>query len=242
MKKKVPKSKMQEIKGRVIRNLIVGILIIAYFMVLVLAHSKLREDRLLGDIQVFAGTFLVIGIVFLEQAYKHGEGYRTINGIESIVLAAHTLSIEYVLNIIHIDFSMYMYLSSGVIVIYYILKLLMVFTLGKKQYIDSFSDISEIVKDEPQKKEAKKREVTKTTKTDNNNKAQSKTNNKTSTRQSKTNKQTTTKQSKDNKQNTTKQNKSRNTKTTKKSTKGKRMTSTKSSQKKSKKNSGKRKK
>ena len=239
MKKKVPKSKMQEIKGRVIRNLIVGILIIAYFMVLVLAHSKLREDRLLGDIQVFAGTFLVIGIVFLEQAYRHNEGYRTVNGIEAIVLAAHTLSIEYVLNIIHIDFSMYMYLSSGVIVVYYILKLLMVFTLGKKQYIDSFSDISEIVKDEPQKKEAKKREVTKPTKTDNN-KVQSKTNKKTSTRQSKTNKQTATKQNKVNKQTTS--NKNKNTKTTKKSTKGKRMTSTKSSQKKSKKTNGKRKK
>ena len=221
MKKKVPKSKMQEIKGRVIRNLIVGILIIAYFMVLVLAHSKLREDRLLGDIQVFAGTFLVIGIVFLEQAYKHNEGYRAINGIEAIVLAAHTLSIEYVLNIIHIDFSMYMYISSGVIVVYYILKLLMVFTLGKKQYIDSFSDISEIVKDEPQKKEAKKREVTKPTKTNNNKK--------TTSRQSKTNKQTVTKQNK-------------NTKTTKKSTKGKRMTSTKSTQKNSKKTNGKRKK
>ena len=99
MKKKVPKSKMQEIKGRVIRNLIVGILIIVYFMVLVLAHDKLRGDRLLGDIQVFAGTFLVIGIVFLEQAYRHDEGYRAVNGIESIILAAHTLSIEYVLNI-----------------------------------------------------------------------------------------------------------------------------------------------
>ena len=157
MKKRIPKNKMQEIKSRVIKNIIVGILIISYFMVLVLAHSKLREDRLLGDIQVFAGTFLVIGIVFLEQAYRHDEGYKAINGIEAIVLSAHTLSIEYVLNAIHIDFMTYMLISSGVIFVYYILKLLMIFTLGKKQYLDSFNDISEIVKDEPQKKKATKK-------------------------------------------------------------------------------------
>ena len=44
----------------------------------------------------------------------------------------------------------------------------MVFTLGKKQYIESFNDIAEIVKDEPQKKEATKRKKTTPTKKDKN--------------------------------------------------------------------------
>ena len=104
MKKKMPKSKMQEIKKRISRNLIVGVLVIIYFMVLQLAHSKMKEERLIGDIQVFSGTFLVIGIVFLEQAFRHDEGYRAINGIEAIILSAHTLSINHVLTVLNIEF------------------------------------------------------------------------------------------------------------------------------------------
>ncbi len=168
MKKKMPKSKMQEIKKRISRNLIVGVLVIIYFMVLQLAHSKMKEERLIGDIQVFSGTFLVIGIVFLEQAFRHDEGYRAINGIEAIILSAHTLSINHVLTVLNIEFMTYMIISSVVAGIYYLLKSLMVFTLGKKQYIESFNDIAEIVKDEPQKKEATKRKKTTPTKKDKN--------------------------------------------------------------------------
>ena len=168
MKKKMPKNKMQEIKKRISRNLIVGVLVIIYFMVLQLAHSKMKEERLIGDIQVFSGTFLVIGIVFLEQAFRHDEGYRAINGIEAIILSAHTLSINHVLTVLNIEFMTYMIISSVVAGIYYLLKSLMVFTLGKKQYIESFNDIAEIVKDEPQKKEATKRKKTTPTKKDKN--------------------------------------------------------------------------
>ena len=160
-KKKIPKTISQDIVKRVFKNLIAGVLIIVYFMILNLANNKLQTERLVGDIKVFAGTFLVLGIIFLEQAYRKDEGYRAVNGIEMIVLSAHTLSSMYVITKYQYDFFAYMATSSCIVAVYYVVKAMIVYTIGKKQYLDKFNDISEIVKDEPQKKEAKKRKITK---------------------------------------------------------------------------------
>ena len=42
-----------------------------YFIVLNLAYNTMKSDRLIGDIEVFSGAFLVIGIYLLEKAYKN---------------------------------------------------------------------------------------------------------------------------------------------------------------------------
>ena len=56
------------------------------------------------------------------------------------------------------DFKSYMLISSGIVVIYYVLKVIIIYTKDKKEYLKGLSDISKIVKeDEPIKKEAKKR-------------------------------------------------------------------------------------
>ncbi len=155
--KKLPKEISQEIIKLVFTNLIIAMLIMLYFIVLNLAFSKMKEARLLGDIKVFSGTFLVLGIVMLEQAYKRKDAYHAIYGLELFTLAAHTLSIMHVINVFKFDFQLYILTSEYIFALYYVFKSTILYTVGKKEYLDQFSDISEIIKDEPQKKEAKKR-------------------------------------------------------------------------------------
>lgn len=157
--KKLPKEISQEILKKMFGNLLKAVSIMLYFIVLNLAYSTMQQERLIGDIEVFAGAFLVVGIIFLEKAYKRDNGNMGITGVECLFLSLHSLSIMHVITMFKYDFRFYLLTSSYVFSIYYVLKSIVLYTKGRKEYLNSLSDISEIVKkEEPIKKEAKKRE------------------------------------------------------------------------------------
>ena len=140
------------------KNLSRALCIIIYFIILFFAYTRMNLDRLAQDIQVFSGAFLVLGILALEKAYKKDSGEVAITGIELLALSIHSLSIMHMITLLKYDFKSYMLISSGIVVIYYVLKVIIIYTKDKKEYLKGLSDISKIVKeDEPIKKEAKKR-------------------------------------------------------------------------------------
>lgn len=140
------------------KNLSKALCIIIYFIILFFAYTRMNLDRLAQDIQVFSGAFLVLGILALEKAYKKDSEEVAITGIELLALSIHSLSIMHMITLLKYDFKSYMLISSGIVVIYYVLKVIIIYTKDKKEYLKGLSDISKIVKeDEPIKKEAKKR-------------------------------------------------------------------------------------
>lgn len=179
---------------KITKDLIIAICLIAYVLILALAYTKMNIDRLSKDIQVFAGTFLVLGLLGLEKAYKSDDGKTAITAIELLVMSFYSLSIMHMVALIKCDFINYMFFSAGAIAIYYFIKEIIIFTKQKRDDLKNLSDISEIVKkDKPIKKEAKKR--TKEEKIENKNN-KSKTNKEeinTSSSKRKTSKKTNTK-------------------------------------------------
>lgn len=156
--KKLPKEISQEILKKMFKDLLKAVGIMLYFIILNLAYSTIKQERLVGDIEIFAGAFLVVGIVFLERAYKKDSVSIALTGIEFLILSLHSLSIMHIITLFKYDFRFYLLTSSYIFSIYYVLKAILLYTKGRKAYLDSLSDISEIVKkDEPIKKEAKKR-------------------------------------------------------------------------------------
>ena len=143
----------------IFKNLLKAIGIMCYFIILNFAYTRMNTDRLINDIEVFSGIFLVIGLVMLEIAYKKDSGKSAISGIELLVLSMHSLSINHIITFYKYDFRFYLLVSSYVFAIYYVLKSVIIYTKEKREYLKSLSDISEIVKEEPVKKEAKKREI-----------------------------------------------------------------------------------
>lgn len=155
--KKLPKEVSQEILKKVFKNLLIAIGILIYFAVLNIAYSKMPEERLLNDLKAFAGAFLVFGIFLLEKAYKKEDGANALHGIELIILSGHTLSITHIITMYKYNFQLYLLASSYVFAIYFVFKSILLYTRGKKEYLEKLSDISEIVKEEPIKKEATKK-------------------------------------------------------------------------------------
>lgn len=149
---------------KVFKGVLIGIAVIAYLLVIILAFERIKLERLLEDLKIFAGAFLLIGIILLEQAYKHEDGFKAISGIEMWVLSAYTLSMRHVITILQFDVPTYIWNSIYVVAIYYVIKAIISYTYGKKQYLNQFNDIAEIVKEEPQKKTATKKKSTGTKK------------------------------------------------------------------------------
>lgn len=150
----------------IFKNLVRAILVMLYFITLNFAYTRMNLERLIGDIEVFSGVFLVLGILALEKAYKEEKGSTAITAIELMALSMHSLSIMNVITMMKYDFRTYLLTSSYIIAIYYVFKAIVIYTLQRRKALKELSDISEIVKeDEPIKKEAKKRRITKSKKT-----------------------------------------------------------------------------
>ena len=148
--KKLPKEVSQAILKKIVFNVLKAIAIIIYFVILNLAYIRMDRERLIGDIEIFSGTFLVLGIVFLELAYRKDSGEKAITAIEFIVLSLHSLSIMHVISMYKYDFRLYLLTSSYIFAIYYVLKAIIIYTKERKKYLNSLSDISEIVKKDQQ--------------------------------------------------------------------------------------------
>ncbi len=145
------------IRKKIFENLIIAVAMMLYFILINFSYLRMEEDLLLQGIKIASLIILFFSIIIFEVAYHKDSGRIAINGIEVLVLAILTLTIRLVTARFKIDFGKYIVYLAYTFTIYYILKSIMLYTIEKKKYLDSLSDIHEIVSNEPVKKEAKKR-------------------------------------------------------------------------------------
>ena len=156
-RKKIPKEISQEILKKIFINLIIAIAIMGYFAILNYSYDKINQDNLVNIIEICSGVLLLICLILFEVSYKKDSGTLAITAIEFLVLTFHSLLIIHIITRYEYQFQFYILTSSYIIAIYYVLKSIILYTKGRREYLKGLSDISEIVKkEEPVKKEAKK--------------------------------------------------------------------------------------
>ena len=156
MEKEKENNKM--IRKKVFENLIIAIAMMLYFILINFSYLRMEEDMLLKGLKIASLIVLLLTIIIFEIAYHKDSGKIAIHGIETLILAFHTLTIWHIVNKLNISFETYILFSTYTFAIYYILKSILIYTNEKRKYLKSLSDIHEIVSKEPIKKEAKKRE------------------------------------------------------------------------------------
>lgn len=147
----------KNISLNVYKNIIIAIAIMIYFIVINSMYYKLEKNNLLLILKALSIVILFMGIIILEIAYRKDNGRIGINAIEVIVLAGHTLSIAHIVELHKFEFANYILVSSYMFSIYYLFKAVFIYTKERKEYLNSLSDIKEIVANDPIKKEATKK-------------------------------------------------------------------------------------
>ena len=149
--------KNKKINKKIYANILIAIAIMIYFLLINFAYYQLQKSYLLIILKILSMLTLGLGIIVLEIAYKKESGKIAINAVEVLIIAAHTLSIAHIVEIQRLDFASYILVSSYVFSIYYVLKAIFIHTKERREYLNSLSDIKEIVTNEPIKKVATKK-------------------------------------------------------------------------------------
>ncbi len=155
-KTKLPIEIKDKIKKYIFINIIVAVAIITYFIFIVLgSFGSIKNVRVI-DLNIFSILFLTIAIVLFEISYRKKDGMLAIHGIESLAVAIFTLFLPYIIFELDEAQKKYYLIASIYIASYYILKSIYISTKIKSKYMDSISDVKEIVKKEKPKRKAKK--------------------------------------------------------------------------------------
>lgn len=148
---------MESTKKQILKDGIIAILILLCFVGIFVVFSMLQDSIFSRTWQIITMAILFVSIIIFEIAYKKDNGIIAINGIEILVFACIALTLEYIKTRFGIDVKLFIIIAGCVYTVYYLLKVFIVYTSGRKKVLNSLSDIAEIVKeDEPKKKEAKK--------------------------------------------------------------------------------------
>lgn len=144
---------------KVFINLIIAIVVMAYFCTLSVVYKQWLHNNIVDVVKISTMVFLVIALVLIEIAYKKESKRVVIHSFEALALAIHSLTTMYITKVNNFDFNNYILLSSYAFSIYYVLKTIFITTKARKDFVNGLSDISEIVKkEEPKKKEASKKD------------------------------------------------------------------------------------
>lgn len=152
-------KKNEKISKKIIWNIILLIIIEAFLSALYFISFKIDENTFFNGIKYGSLVLLGISIVFFEIAYNKDKGRIAIYGIEILILAINTLISVNIIKKTNMSFQNYTIASIIVFLLYYFLKIIIVYTTYKREYLKSLSDIQEIVSTKPIKKEAKRKEI-----------------------------------------------------------------------------------
>ena len=153
-KNKLPEKTIKKI----FLNIFFAIVLMVYFLIINIGYVGLTDENLEKVIEQFSGIFLVAGLSKIEKAYKQDNDSKAITAIELLVISMYTLSITHIIKKYKFDFQIYITATSYVCAIYFVFKSIIIYTQSKRKILENASDIKEIVKKEkPVKKEATKK-------------------------------------------------------------------------------------
>jgi len=146
-KRELSKEAKDKIIGRVVANSAIGIAICILIYTFKIASNLLVKEAATLVYNVYSIEILVLALILLEIAYKKDSGKWAASGMEMLVLAVFMLFSPY----IYLKFNRkIMYPIIATVAIYYIAKVIAIYFMEKKQYLNDISDIQEIIKKESQ--------------------------------------------------------------------------------------------
>ena len=151
-KSKLPDNIKDNIRKEVFTNILIAVIIILYFIFIVSGSIGTTKNVRTIDLNIFSILFLAIAITLFEIAYRKENVKLVVHGVESLVIAIFTLFLPYIIFELDETYKKYYLMSSIYIATYYSIKSIYISTKTKNTYMNSISDVNEILKKEKSKK------------------------------------------------------------------------------------------
>lgn len=148
---------MNNYKKKLFINFAILVVFVLYFYLLNHLFFNLGRERFIEIYKYISISIIFLTIIIFEIAYKKESGIITIYGLEVFLLSVNTIISITMISKLNITFENYINISCLCYLIYYIFKFIINYTINKREYLKSLSDIKDIVNTDPLKKEAHKR-------------------------------------------------------------------------------------
>lgn len=145
-KKHLPKEEEDKIHKRMFENILISDILMAFLYLVSLGALNIETSVFIKDLKIFSIGFIIFTIILFEISYKRENGKLAINGLESFTFSIWILFSTYIYTMYMKDFDIYVSLISYTFAIYYVVKSIIISKKMKKKYIQSLSDIEEIIK------------------------------------------------------------------------------------------------
>lgn len=145
-KKYMPKEEEGKIHKKMFENILIADILMAFLYLVSLGALNIETSVFIKDLKIFSIGFIIFTIILFEISYKRENGKLAINGLESFAFSVCILFSTYIYTMYMKDFDIYISLISYTFAIYYVVKSIIISKKMKKKYIQSLSDIEEIIK------------------------------------------------------------------------------------------------
>ena len=96
VKQKMPKQEKFYIYKRIVKDLLIAVIIVLYFLLIMVGYNNIKMEIFIVDMKVFSISAVFTAIAIFEYAYKRDSGRFAIYGIEILIVAILTLPGMYI--------------------------------------------------------------------------------------------------------------------------------------------------
>lgn len=146
-KRKLPKNLKDKISTKIFQDLIVAVIIMAYFCIVNITYYKLENYKFEEYLKYFALGIILFTVISFEIAYRKNSINLGIIGIELFTCGVLTLYIPYIFLHTTSALRVSIMILPVFLVLYYGIKSIIIFKQNQFNYRNNLSDVKEIVKE-----------------------------------------------------------------------------------------------
>ena len=125
-KQKKSSEKKQSKYKELLKNNLIGIVVIVYFLALIIGKNAINTIEYITDLKVFVIIEAILSIIIIERAYKKDTFSIAIHGLEMLILGGSTVLILDLFNRQNDKLNLVFAILVGVFTLYYLIKLLVI--------------------------------------------------------------------------------------------------------------------
>lgn len=144
--KKIPKEYKKKMRKQTILNVVTVLCMVIYLVSINILSLYLETETYLKTIKILSVILAGISIVYFELSYRKDNEKLFLYGTEVLILGMITLFSTYAYFIYFDTYNKILGIVTGILVIYYLIKILIIRSRMKKQYYKEQNDIKEIIK------------------------------------------------------------------------------------------------
>ncbi len=144
--KKIPKEYKKKMRKQTILNVVTVLCMVIYLVSINILSLYLETETYLKTIKILSVILAGISIVYFELSYRKDNEKLFLYGTEVLIISMITLFSTYAYFIYFDTYNKILGIVAGILVIYYLMKILIIKSRMKKQYYKEQNDIKEIIK------------------------------------------------------------------------------------------------